>query len=154
MGLNIPRLVPSTLHEIVEYAPSVTEWKITAGIGAFGQLILTVVLNVAVAVFANPGTCTPSSKRQYFPVSRRGAQKAELTRTEDAIRKIHCHLSLCVALVDVTGGAEKSGTVQGVVRYTAKCRVSTQSSCTSQSILTGLPWHLKLSHASPASMST
>ena len=53
MGLIIPGFIPSTLHEVVEYSPSLTEWKITAGIWAFGLLILTVILKVAVAVFTN-----------------------------------------------------------------------------------------------------
>ena len=53
MGLIIPGFIPSTLHEVVEYAPSLTEWKITAGIWAFGILILTVMLKVTVAVFTN-----------------------------------------------------------------------------------------------------
>ena len=32
MGLIIPGFIPSTLHEIVEYSPSLIEWKVTAGI--------------------------------------------------------------------------------------------------------------------------
>ena len=44
MGLIIPGFIPSTLHEVVEYAPSLTEWKITAGIWAFGLLLLTAML--------------------------------------------------------------------------------------------------------------
>lgn len=47
MGLIIPGFIPSTLHEIVEYAPSVTEWKITAGIWSFGLLIFSAALQVA-----------------------------------------------------------------------------------------------------------
>ena len=53
MGLIVPGFIPSTLHEVVEYAPTLTEWKITAGIWAFGLLLLTVMLKVAVAVFTN-----------------------------------------------------------------------------------------------------
>ena len=52
MGLIIPGLVPSTLHEIVEYAPSLTEWKITAGVWALGFLILTVALKIALPVLS------------------------------------------------------------------------------------------------------
>lgn len=51
MGLIIPGFVPSTLHELVEYAPSVTEWKVTAGIWAAGLLILTVGLKIGLAVW-------------------------------------------------------------------------------------------------------
>lgn len=51
MGLIVPGFVPSTLHEIVEYSPSLIEWKISAGIWAFGLLILTVLLKLAIVVF-------------------------------------------------------------------------------------------------------
>ena len=52
MGLIIPGFIPSTLHEIVEYTPSLTEWKVTAGIWAFGFLLLTVLLKLITTVFA------------------------------------------------------------------------------------------------------
>jgi molybdopterin-containing oxidoreductase family membrane subunit len=58
MGLIIPGFIPSTLHEIVEYAPSVVEWKVTAGIWAFGLLILTLLLKLIVAVFTGQTTLT------------------------------------------------------------------------------------------------
>ena len=51
MGLIVPGFVPSTLHEIVEYLPSVAEWKISAGIWAFGLLLYTVSLKFTAAVF-------------------------------------------------------------------------------------------------------
>jgi molybdopterin-containing oxidoreductase family membrane subunit len=53
MGLIIPGFIPSTLHEVVEYAPSLTEWQVTAGIWAFGLMLFTVTLKVAIAVFTN-----------------------------------------------------------------------------------------------------
>jgi molybdopterin-containing oxidoreductase family membrane subunit len=53
MGLIVPGFVPSTLHEVVEYSPSAIEWKITAGIWAFGLMIFTVGLKLAVAVFTD-----------------------------------------------------------------------------------------------------
>jgi molybdopterin-containing oxidoreductase family membrane subunit len=53
MGLIVPGFIPSTLHEVVEYTPSLTEWKITAGIWAFGLLLLTAMLKVTEAVFTN-----------------------------------------------------------------------------------------------------
>jgi molybdopterin-containing oxidoreductase family membrane subunit len=51
MGLIIPGFVPSTLHEPVEYVPTVTEWKVTAGIWALGLLVLTVAIKVGLAVW-------------------------------------------------------------------------------------------------------
>lgn len=50
MGLIIPGFVPSTLHELVEYAPSLTEWRVAAGIWALGLMILTVSIKVALPV--------------------------------------------------------------------------------------------------------
>lgn len=52
MGLVVPGFVPSTLHEIVVYAPSVTEWKVTAGIWAFGLMVYTVALKVALPILS------------------------------------------------------------------------------------------------------
>ncbi len=52
MGLIVPGFVPSTLHEIVEYSPSLTEWKVTAGVWAFGLMIYTIGLKAAISVFA------------------------------------------------------------------------------------------------------
>ncbi len=51
MGLIIPGFVPSTLHEIVEYLPNLLEWKIMAGIWAFGLIIYTVALKATISVF-------------------------------------------------------------------------------------------------------
>lgn len=50
MGLIIPGFIPSTLHEVVEYLPSVMEWKITAGIWALGLMIYTVAIKVTINV--------------------------------------------------------------------------------------------------------
>ena len=52
MGLIVPGFIPSTLHEIVEYSPSLAEWKVTAGIWATGMMIYTLGLKAAIAVFA------------------------------------------------------------------------------------------------------
>ena len=46
----VPGFVPSTMHEIVEYAPSLTEWKLTAGIWAVGLGIFTVAVKIAAQV--------------------------------------------------------------------------------------------------------
>jgi Ni/Fe-hydrogenase subunit HybB-like protein len=51
MGLIIPGFVPSTLHEMVEYTPSLVEWKVSAGIWALGLMIYTVALKIAIPVF-------------------------------------------------------------------------------------------------------
>jgi Ni/Fe-hydrogenase subunit HybB-like protein len=47
MGMVVPGFVPSTMHELVEYAPSLTEWKLTAGIWAMGIGIFTVSVKIA-----------------------------------------------------------------------------------------------------------
>lgn len=51
LGLIVPGFVPSTLHEMVEYLPNELEWKVTLGIWAFGLLVFTVGLKLAVAIF-------------------------------------------------------------------------------------------------------
>jgi Ni/Fe-hydrogenase subunit HybB-like protein len=51
MGLIVAGFIPSTLHEIVGYVPTLTEWKVTAGIWAFGALVLTAGLKVILTVF-------------------------------------------------------------------------------------------------------
>jgi molybdopterin-containing oxidoreductase family membrane subunit len=47
MGLIVPGFIPSTLHEIVPYTPSLSEWKVTAGVWAFGMMVFAVGLRIA-----------------------------------------------------------------------------------------------------------
>ncbi len=54
MGLIVPGFIPSTLHELVEYTPSLVEWQVTVGIWAMGMMVLTLLLKMAMAVFVNP----------------------------------------------------------------------------------------------------
>jgi Ni/Fe-hydrogenase subunit HybB-like protein len=65
MGLIIPGFIPSTLGELVEYAPSLSEWKITAGIWAGGLMILTLALKLALPVLRGEvraeGTSPPAA---------------------------------------------------------------------------------------------
>lgn len=79
MGLIVPGFVPSTLHELVEYMPTLAEWKIAAGIWAFGLMVLTVGVKV----------CLPVLRGELSPVSLRRAAGAEPERpapkAEDAI---------------------------------------------------------------------
>ena len=70
MGLIVPGFVPSTLHELVEYTPSVAEWKICAGLWAFGGLVLLVLLKIVLPVLtgelsdkADAPSAQPSSRR-------------------------------------------------------------------------------------------
>lgn len=46
MGLIVPGFIPSTLHELVPYAPSLTEWKVMAGIWAAGLMVFTLALRI------------------------------------------------------------------------------------------------------------
>lgn len=62
MGLIVPGFVPSTLHEVIEYAPSLSEWKITAGVWAFGLLVLTVGVKVALQVLTGQMSVVETSK--------------------------------------------------------------------------------------------
>ena len=52
MGLIVPGFIPSTLHEIVPYAPSVAEWKVTAGVWALGMLVFTAGVKVCVTALS------------------------------------------------------------------------------------------------------
>lgn len=54
MGLIIPAFVPSTLHEVVEYVPSLSEWKITVGIWAAGLLIYSLLVKLAASILGTP----------------------------------------------------------------------------------------------------
>lgn len=56
MGLVIPGFIPSALHEIVEYSPSTVEWKVTAGIWAFGLMIYTVAIKIGVPILSGKQT--------------------------------------------------------------------------------------------------
>ena len=56
MGLIVPGFIPSALHEIVEYTPSLVEWKVSAGIWAFGLLIYTAAIKVALPVLSGKMT--------------------------------------------------------------------------------------------------
>jgi Ni/Fe-hydrogenase subunit HybB-like protein len=67
MGLIVPGFIPSALHEVVEYTPSLTEWKVTAGIWAFGLIIFTIGLKLAVAVFTDELHHSPPSGGRGVP---------------------------------------------------------------------------------------
>jgi molybdopterin-containing oxidoreductase family membrane subunit len=49
-GLVIPGFTPSTLGQIYEYEPTVTEWAVAAGIFGTGFLVLTLLVKVAVPI--------------------------------------------------------------------------------------------------------
>jgi Ni/Fe-hydrogenase subunit HybB-like protein len=70
MGLIVPGFVPSTLHEIVEYTPSVAEWKISAGLWAFGGLVLLVLLKIVLPVLTGELSDKPDAP-SAMPSSRR-----------------------------------------------------------------------------------
>jgi len=59
MGLIVPGFVPSTLHEMVEYLPSLTEWKITVGIWAFGIGVYTVAVKVTAQMLTGKSRLAP-----------------------------------------------------------------------------------------------
>lgn len=61
MGLIIPGFVPSTLHELVPYAPSTNEWRVTAGIWATGLMIYTVALKVGLQAMTGRMGAPPSA---------------------------------------------------------------------------------------------
>jgi Ni/Fe-hydrogenase subunit HybB-like protein len=64
MGLIIPGFIPSTLHEVVEYLPSLVEWKISAGIWALGLMIFTVALKIALPVLSGSARLPQSGSKK------------------------------------------------------------------------------------------
>ncbi|MFW5877019.1 MAG: sulfate reduction electron transfer complex DsrMKJOP subunit DsrP [Myxococcota bacterium] len=78
MGLIIPGFIPSTLHEIVAYAPSVTELKITAGVWAFGLMVFTVALKIGLPAMAGHLRMQPAAEITGPP-----AEKDPSTRKEN-----------------------------------------------------------------------
>ncbi|MDX2119302.1 MAG: NrfD/PsrC family molybdoenzyme membrane anchor subunit [Planctomycetota bacterium] len=80
MGLVIPAFVPTPLGEIVEYRPTLNEWLVCAGIGAFGLLIFTILVRVTVPVLSGrlafdtpyvaPDAATPRVPEASEPTTR------------------------------------------------------------------------------------
>lgn len=77
MGLIIPGFIPSTLHEFVEYSPSPVEWQVTASVWAFGLMIYTVLLKIAIPVF----TGELSEKTMIAGIENSAGSKATRKRT-------------------------------------------------------------------------
>ena len=67
MGLIIPGLTPDALGEIYQYYPSLTELRVAAGVFAFGFLLFTLMLKVAVPIslgeFQRPTPEEPAPRR-------------------------------------------------------------------------------------------
>ena len=63
MGMVVPAFVPSTMHELVEYTPSLTEWKLTVGIWAGGIGIFTVAVKIAAQILTGRSSLGPAGER-------------------------------------------------------------------------------------------
>ena len=50
MGLVIPGFVPTPLGEIFEYAPTLVELSVAAGIWAFGILVFSLLAKAVIAI--------------------------------------------------------------------------------------------------------
>ena len=61
MGMVVPGFVPSTMHELVEYVPSLTEWKLTVGIWAMGIGIFTVAVKIATHMLTGRSSLGPAA---------------------------------------------------------------------------------------------
>jgi Ni/Fe-hydrogenase subunit HybB-like protein len=55
LGLMVGGFVPSPLDAITTYTPTLPEWGIVIGIGAFGALLITVFYKIALAVHEEAG---------------------------------------------------------------------------------------------------
>lgn len=67
MGLIIPGFVPSTLHEVVEYVPSRTEWMVTAGVWAFGLLVFTGAIKAAFPIIHDAARAAEARRKGLAP---------------------------------------------------------------------------------------
>lgn len=56
MGLIVPGFVPSTLHELVEYTPTLAECQVTLGIWAAGLMVYTLAVKIAIPILQIPVT--------------------------------------------------------------------------------------------------
>jgi len=56
MGLISGGFIPTPLHEVVDYVPTIAELLISVGVFALGGLILTLLLKIAVSVKEEAGT--------------------------------------------------------------------------------------------------
>lgn len=75
MGLIVPGFTPDTLGEIYEYAPTLVELRVAAGIFALGFLIFTLLLKVAVPVLLGE-LCRGGAPAQEIAGSVRVARPA------------------------------------------------------------------------------
>lgn len=69
MGLIIPGFIPSTLHELVEYSPSLIEWKVTVGIWAAGLIVLTLAMKLIASVFTGQLLAEPAADAKTPPAN-------------------------------------------------------------------------------------
>jgi Ni/Fe-hydrogenase subunit HybB-like protein len=69
LGLIVPGFIPDPLGEIYEYMPNMTETMISLGIWAFGLLIFTLFMRIAVPIqrgdFIHSKYAKATAKRQY-----------------------------------------------------------------------------------------
>ncbi len=96
MGLIIPGFIPDTLGEIYEYTPTMPEILVTIGIWAFGALLYTFLLKLAIPVYT--GKLRFFSKAQLVVardiMSRRMAAVLPETPITDLVRQmIEKHLN-------------------------------------------------------------
>ena len=64
MGLIVPGFVPSTLHEYVEYLPSHLEWRVAAGVIAFGLLVYSASIKIAIPIMRGEMRFEPETKSE------------------------------------------------------------------------------------------
>jgi molybdopterin-containing oxidoreductase family membrane subunit len=72
MGLVIPGFIPTPLGEIIEYQPSLNETLICFGIWAFGLLIYTLLLKVAVPILQGRLAANDGQSERETPATEVG----------------------------------------------------------------------------------
>jgi molybdopterin-containing oxidoreductase family membrane subunit len=67
MALVIPGMTPDTLGEIYEYAPTLTEVRIGAGIFALGFMVFTVLCRIAIPIIQGEYDAAVASRAEVDP---------------------------------------------------------------------------------------
>jgi molybdopterin-containing oxidoreductase family membrane subunit len=130
IGLVIPGFVPDTLGEIYEYAPTLSEIGITAGIYAFGALAYTVFVRAAVAIdtgrLRHPAAPLRGPEEEEGPLARdimtrKVIAVAPETRVEEIARILVSGRISGVPVVDresrVTGVVSESDIIFGEIHH-------------------------------------
>jgi hemerythrin-like metal-binding protein len=128
MGLVIPGFIPSTLHELVEYVPSLTEWKITLGIIAGGLIVYTLLLKIALPLLSG-----------WTPGLSVGVEAMD-----DQHRQLFARLNVLVEAVRSGRGAEEVGQTMEFLDQYVREHFADEEKLLAESAYPGLEIHKRM----------